>query len=1033
MDRSRQASSASRKLGKLQPVPEKLPSANPKFKGSMMVAELPDKKHGMSIDPNLLVGPLYVPKTSDSTRIKEQLCDITEKLHETLYTFDEFEDFEHEDPVVAMVRKQIGQVDDKNIRSNLATFMNKYEDMSSQVSAANRDRDDMLMQLADWFTTDHVDLDDIKSAVDESEEEFMKQSYFSTMTNFEKLKKLQSQILSNDKQGISSKQLQQKKFELEKDVVDKFRVMKDMSIQTMKTKVSDDEPWKHAANEIVELLKNVRGENAEELGNISKKMKTMVDTLEKQATTIKSLTAELRDKKEVVKRLTDENGDLFQDVMLLRNRYTKYEKDLQTAQALISKLNAQKRVEGGNQLEIPTETGKSLVESVSKVLIQISEPKTSAKELCSDPTLLRSQLREYTEALDTLRSEFSRAADDIDELKVELQEKRAYIANIEEENEKLLKDVKKLKQERRKSIAAGFIPPAAGDGHKCDHCKCHVTDNEFEEEIESLKKEVEKWQEKCNYFKKCLADTERKLSDAFREISDLRMDRDTAPTPTVQTPTVQKTQEQPAQDLKKSEAPAEDTGTPTPQKLAKPAVTRPKPKKDVKPRYLDTPRTESQPQPLPPVQTDDIIEHVSNLTQKQTRELKLYKAGDIQGKLNMLTVEIMEFVSEIGRLLYQDNDDESNKVQTKSFDFESKAPTKKTKEVKDSKDEEANQKKSMVFFCGQQACAKLREAFDTLSVSLKIQHNEHEAIYRSFKISQQRNHIRRMIIMRRLPVSALQEFDREQRKKMREQESMGADSLLHAYFNISYGGGSVPGVKHHQGGHQLHHGDSSMTSVFSDTADESEAKLKNTMHMLRVQRSRSDLDVRDTPNSLYNAGVFGGGMMKERSQVYMPTSQEHLSREALAGGNKQEMKVGMAVINKKGLIALTTNDVSDQLPELSATGEARRVSHDHCSGKQRSKSLIKRKDLMDHYKAGFKILEDEEMQKHQEEELTKSLGDYTIVDLQSKILEMTDAKSPRRSPYRDVLTSPPSQRKVPLQMKSERTVTLPAIKNFNPF
>ena len=31
----------------------------------------------------------------------------------------------------------------------------------------------------------------------------------------------------------------------------------------MKLKISDDAPWKHAANEIVSMLKNVRGENAE--------------------------------------------------------------------------------------------------------------------------------------------------------------------------------------------------------------------------------------------------------------------------------------------------------------------------------------------------------------------------------------------------------------------------------------------------------------------------------------------------------------------------------------------------------------------------------------------------------------------------------------------------------------------------------------------------------------------------------------------------------------------------------------------------
>ena len=31
----------------------------------------------------------------------------------------------------------------------------------------------------------------------------------------------------------------------------------------MKLKISDDAPWKHAANEIVAMLKNVRSENEE--------------------------------------------------------------------------------------------------------------------------------------------------------------------------------------------------------------------------------------------------------------------------------------------------------------------------------------------------------------------------------------------------------------------------------------------------------------------------------------------------------------------------------------------------------------------------------------------------------------------------------------------------------------------------------------------------------------------------------------------------------------------------------------------------
>ena len=54
----------------------------------------------------------------------------------------------------------------------------------------------------------------------------------------------------------------------------------------------------------------------------------------------------------------------------------------------------------------------------------------------------------------------------------------------------------------------------------------------------------------------------------------------------------------------------------------------------------------------------------------------------------------------------------------------------------------------------------------------------------------------------------------------------------------------------------------------------------------------------------------------------------------------------------------------------------------------KQKSLIKNKTILEALKQGTKQLEDEEAQRHQEEEMTKSLGEYTIMDLQSNILNM---------------------------------------------
>ena len=1006
-----------------------------KFGGRLVAPAMGHDDESLVIDPNLLVGPLYVPKTTRTDRIKEQIGDITEKLHKTLYAFDEFTDFEHEDPVVGLMRQQIGNLEDTEMKNNLAFIMDQYEDMTMQVSDANRERDDMLLQLADWFTTDHVDLEDIKASIDESEEQNIKQSYFDTVTNFEKLKKLQSQILKANQQGKSTRQLHMKKAELEKDVVDKFKVMKDMSMQTMKLKVSDDAPWKHAAQEIVSMLKNVRTENAEELQAIPKKMQDMIDQLEKQALLIKSLRAELREKKEVCKQLTDENGDLSQDVALFRARYTRYEKELEQAKQMIRSLHQEKLAEKDGVDTTTVETaGRTLTESISKVISLIEEPAEAVK---SDAEPLRAQLREYQNALECIRSEYSRSAEEVEELNIELQEKKEYISNIEVENEKLVKDIRKLRQERRQSIAAGTLIPPPGEGHKCEHCNCHIPEKDPDEEIDELKTEVQKWQDKCNYFKKCLADTELKLSDAYKEISALRMERDLPP-PTQPNDTPSEAKEIAKKASRKATEPVKasdkDKGK---EKEEKAPAPKPKQKREVKARYMQQTSRQDR-QRLPPIErhvddrhiVDDRLEEQTGLTPKQSRELKLYKVGDLQGILNMLVTEIMDFVTEIGKILYKEKEDDGGKFQSmKAFTFDNNVVSKKEKEVRDSKEEEDRQKKSQVIFNGQHACAKLRESFDCLSSSIELQHNEYEEIYRSFKISQQRNTIRREVIMGRMPITALQEFDGQQMQRMRESEQ---DNLLGEYYNITYGGATTSAVANKpRHGTSLHKKSSSIFSLHAD-AEESETKLKNTRHVLAMQRSRSDLDTRDTSSYLMGA-LTSGGILHDKDHLNLMNLQDlSRHREPASKVNKQEMEIGMAVIPRKGQIALQTAD--SEVQRMGIQGEKRRSAatpSDTSSAK--TKSLITRNDILEHIKAGTKLLEHAEENKHQEEEIAQSLGDYTILDLQSKLLEMTDAKSLRRKPKEVGKPDMPSQQKRPGPAAPEKGITLPAIKNINPF
>lgn len=1011
-----------------------------KFGGSVVAPELPHDETSLTIDPNLLVGPLYVPATSQADKIKAQLGDITSKLHKTLYDFDEYADFKHgEDPVLAMMRTRIHRLDDNEMRSNLSQFIDQYEDMSHQVSSANRDRDEMLMQLADWFTTDHVDLDDIKESIDETEEEHIKQSYFATVTNFEKLKKLQSQIAVASRQGKPIYKLEQQKAALEKDVVDKFRVMKDMSMQTMKLKVSDDSPWRYAANEIVSMLQNVRGENAVELTLITKKMQDMVDQLEKQAVAIKSLTAELREKKEVMKRLTDENCDLSQDVSHFRARYARYEKDLDAAKQLIRSLHMEKLESQATGIE-NTPANKTMSESISKVLAVFDHKPVEVTKIKSDPALLRTQIKEYEEALECIRSEYARAAEDIEDLTTEIAEKKDYIDSIEDENEKLRKDIKKLRQDRRQSMAVSeprmAQKPAGGDIHTCEHCKCH--DSVKEEELEDVHKEADKWREKYTYFKKCLADTEMKLSEAYKEISELRMDREppqskhnstrgviAAPTPKPKS--VQKDKGENNMEAMKTE--------PTFANEEKPP-NKPRPKPQVRARYLDT-----KPRPdntiLPPIDNTAIEEKTSmKLTPKQMRELKLYQAGDIQGRLNMLIGEVMGFAGEIGKMLHTDREDDNAKIQSmKAFTFDnSVSGLKKQKDKKDMKEEEARSKKNAAILSGQQAVAKLREAYDLLSSSMNIQHNEYEAIYRSFKISQQRNSIRQAVLMGRMPVSALQEFDKEQRKMMLQE---GQDTMLNVYFNISYGSGQ-PGLGVQTSGrsHPSRDHNPRQSSSASDT-EETEAKLKNTMHVLNMQRSKSDLDTRNnTPSNIGSGLMMGHGLLRERSQIYVTNVPDQMKRESTQGGTKQEMKVGVAIVPRKGLISLSTADQSDIVTgvpdERKWTPLMMHDTHSAGSGSGK-KSLIKNKAILEQIRLGNKLLEDAEEERRQKEEISQSLGDYTIQDLQSKLLEMTDNKVLGRS--RILLADPGSTEnsRKGVASKPEKSITLPAIKNLNPF
>ncbi|KAH3844168.1 hypothetical protein DPMN_086423 [Dreissena polymorpha] len=429
-----------------------------------------------------------------------------------------------------------------------------------------------------------------------------------------------------------------------------------------------------------------------------------------------SLSAELREKKEIAQKLTAENNDMAQDLAALRYRQSKYENDLSNAQ--------QEAMDGLREAfsNLAEEKEELMMELIEKVMTMACMRSSSSID-----NMTPSLITDLCPLSELLFPKATTAAD----------------ISLESPHE-----VDEVGQEQETGS------PAVGD---------------LNQMIAALEKEN---------LKRTLAETEMKLSEAFREISDLRMmDHDAHPM-LAHAPKVDQNIEKarppgtvPVSDVK-STKPAKPVKTETSEKQpqAQQALqetiepkespnqktsVKPKPKQ-VKARYLEQkPPTEK----LPPIQAP---QEESQLEEAQSRELKLFQAGDMQGKGDR-------------------GDEEGNKIQAmKAFTFEQQQ--KKLKETKDAKEEEWRHKKSQVFFCGQTAVSKLREAFETLysSLNLHTPHDAYEAIYRSFKITQQRNLLRKEILMGRIPVNALREFDRAQKKKI--YESYGPDSLMAAYF-----------------------------------------------------------------------------------------------------------------------------------------------------------------------------------------------------------------------------------------------------------
>ncbi|OWF40900.1 Cysteine-rich, acidic integral membrane protein [Mizuhopecten yessoensis] len=712
------------------------------------------------VDMSLLVGPVYDSTRSRQGVIKEQLGDITQRLHKTLHQYDVMDEVERSPPrleILENLTRNIDNIDREELKGHLEGFMTGYRDLTSNFEESNKEREELLMQVADWMTTDHTDLDDLKMSFDENEASEINSEYINTVADLEKLKSLKEEIGKCDFNGKNTKFLEQEKKRLEKSVMGGLAEMKQRSGES---KPNEDAHWKHSAGEVVQLLNKVRLENSDEKEALAKKLTELLTHRDRQQIQMKSLQSEVKREKNVAAHLADDNADLTKELMQLRAKLVKYEKDLEHAKKVI-----ERQLSDLSTFDDDSDDSSTSVDKSASEILQETESYT-LRETSSDPDILRSSLRELKENVEALTKELRKAAERMKEVELMNMELEDKVEELENRPPEIITETTTIFQE----VIVTKAP---------SNCECHLPKVEKKPsvnlELVAAKEEIEKLTEKNQFYKKALYDTEIKLSDAYKEIAELRVLVDKIESSVVekQSPV----QPPPSPELVEEEeevveeevevAVPEDVPAEAPKTVVqmkkgsieeppkvKPKQAPPKPK-PVRKHVARKPPTKKS--TLPPIRQKNPPPPMPDLDEiaRSEREQVLWTVGELQSMMNGIVQDILEFSTSVGNMIYKEKEgDQIQQPTLKTFDFGQNPIAGKGKgkqPITDRKELEAKDKKSQVFFLGQKAVGVIREIYDILSKSLDLLHEEFEMIYRSFKEIQQGKALQKALLSGQLP------------------------------------------------------------------------------------------------------------------------------------------------------------------------------------------------------------------------------------------------------------------------------------------
>ncbi|XP_071165720.1 myosin-9-like isoform X3 [Mytilus edulis] len=1008
-------------------------------------------EHDQTESPMISMGmyiPLYDNRKRKQDLLKDQLADVTGRLHK--------------DGVVKNTRNKLKNMQQGEMKETIEALLGQYDqEVTENTIGAINERDELLYQLADWFSADHSELEELDVSMNKEEETELDKSFNATIITFEKMKRVQRHLKMGNLDPKKLLAFEKEKKKLEMDMVSNVKVMQHVSVQASPGGGDTDPvPWKNAADQIVSMLNQVRLEGNEELMHLGEHLKELMKNLEKQQKQVKSLQADVKREKKVTAQLSDENTELNMNLRELQEKVLRLKNDLDKANKALKKQSTQEKskkaavlapptlmvkksavmVQGVKEVVKPastkadksnsTDKGRKLKLTLSGVIGEFLDGDVPVHETSSDATLLRSCIRDQREALKILSQEVKRLQNQEINLEDSLKEQTSQVVTLKDENEVLTDKIADIELELEKYACRSLEPIQV----KCPRCK--QSENSPVTPAVSVgsnkEDEIKKLKDRLTYFQKCLADTELKLSEAYKEISELRLQLAYEPQkkPSVPPPT-------PTDKVKEEEEETEEESEPEEevQEVVEVEIVKHRGFKQRRP--IKRPPHKKKVFKLPPLPNGNIITtlqmeedlpyELDMPEATSVREEKLWKLGDLQGRMSQLMQEILEFIKHVADMIFIDQngtpvDARFTAMQPFAFD---KKDVKRTK-TDDIKSVEGRQKRSQAFFLGQKAIGCLKDAYDLLSGSLTLQHEDYELIYRAFKNYQYQRSIRQAVMAGKLPLSALHMAKNGQIPDLKATYAALQQSLKSQKPHTSLTEGGVWKA-------------ASTTSLASDLSEGHKAALNNAVMVLGIHRSKSEVDVHSVQSDVSHTSSHY--MPRENSQILLSANNSEILRERrTAGLNREETRIPTTKLPKKGLIKLTSLDYEMQDPtyydkykdDLDEDSWIRKKPLGHIS--EPHKPLVK-KTMIEHMKEGKRMLEEQEKLHHEQEEIEKQLGEYTIADLHKNLEDVTTELVKKKSeeivksvakPFNKHVTQR-KQRQQPV----ERSVTLPSIKDFS--